>query len=204
MKIETINQLNWQKGEGLVPSIIQDADSREVLMLGYMNEDSLKLTLTTRKIHFFSRSRQVIWLKGETSCHYLKLVALLSDCDQDALLFLVEPMGPVCHKKTISCFTGLPDSVWTTLQQMEKRINQRAQQGDENSYTVSLLNSGLNRIAQKVGEEAVETVIAALKENDEQLCNEAADLLYHLSVLFKGREISWRDVLAVIRLRLQT
>jgi len=197
------NDLNWDKTNGLIPAIIQDAKVGTVLMLGYMNKEALEITLKTGRVTFYSRSKQKIWVKGETSGNYLKLKTITLDCDSDTFLIMVSPEGPTCHKGDQSCFKSnnkLND--WNILQTLETLILSRVREGSPDSYTVSLLNSGINKVTQKVGEEAVETVIAGLMESDEQLCNEIADLFYHTLVLLNCRKLFLADVLTVLVTRL--
>lgn len=195
--------LNWEQSSGLIPAIIQDFKSGIVLMLGYMNKEALTKTLSTRKVTFYSRRRQALWVKGETSGNYLNLVNIVADCDQDALLVFANPAGPTCHQNTVSCFDHKQVCDWMTLQTMEVVINSRVKEQVSDSYTVDLVNAGINRIAQKVGEEAVETVVAALQESDARLCDEATDLIYHLVVLLRYRQLSLTDIFTVIRSRMQ-
>lgn len=197
-----IEKLDWQKVDGLIPAIVQDAQSGQVLMLGYMNQEALQQTQQTGQVTFFSRSKQALWVKGETSGHFLQVVEITEDCDNDALLVLATPQGPTCHKGTPSCFvreTTYRD--WEVLSQLESVITQRQQEMPADSYTTSLFESGIDKIAQKVGEEGVEVVIAALKESDERLTSESADLLFHLLVLLRQRGLSLADVLVELRRR---
>lgn len=194
--------LDWKKGNGLLPAIVQDVNTGSVLMLGYMNEESLALTLTTNKVTFFSRSRQSLWMKGgEISGNYLDLISITADCDNDTLLVMANPQGPTCHLGTPSCFENNQDHAWQVLQNLETTIKQRQVTMPSDSYTADLISEGVNKVAQKVGEEAIETVIAALKESDKNLCNETADLLYHLLVLLRCRALSITDVLDVLKAR---
>lgn len=181
-----INTLNWNKTDGLIPAIIQDVTNHQILMLGYMNPESLKLTQETGQVTFFSRSRQSLWVKGETSGNYLDVVEIMPDCDGDALLIRVQPQGPVCHRETQSCFEPLLPFEFLT--ELEKTIQNRFKEKSDHSYVSRLSQEGLDRIAQKVGEEAIETVIASKNEDLHNLENEAADLLFHLMVLlqYKG------------------
>ena len=179
-------QLNWNKTDGLIPAVIQDAQSGQVLMLGYMNSESLRLTQETGLVTFFSRSRQSLWVKGETSGNALEVVEIQPDCDQDALLVKVKPRGPVCHRKTPTCF----DREFDFLTELDVVIQIRLQDQPANSYISKLTQGGLDRVAQKVGEEAVETVIAAKNEDLVPLENEAADLLFHLMVLLRYKNSS--------------
>jgi phosphoribosyl-AMP cyclohydrolase / phosphoribosyl-ATP pyrophosphohydrolase len=178
---------DFNKGtSGLLPAIVQDALTREVLMLGYMNEESYKLTESTRKLTFFSRSRNALWVKGETSGNYVEVEKLMVDCDSDTILVFGNPTGPVCHLNTPNCF----DENSFTLKSLEKIIKSRKESGDEKSYTSRLFNSGLKKIAQKVGEEASEILLEAESGSDERLISETADLMYHLLVLLRARNIN--------------
>jgi phosphoribosyl-ATP pyrophosphohydrolase/phosphoribosyl-AMP cyclohydrolase len=197
-----MHALNFEKSDGLIPAIIQDATTHQVLMLGYMNKEALEKTLAEGKVTFFSRSKNRLWTKGETSGNFLHLVDWKSDCDQDALLMRVRPEGPVCHTGSDTCFNekNLPTDFLT---QLEEIIRQRRDNPSEKSYTASLFEKGLNKIAQKVGEEAVELVIEA-KDNDETLfLNEAADLMFHYLILLNAKGNCLQDVLDVLRERHQ-
>ncbi len=202
MSIE-INQINWQKVDGLLPVIVQHADQLTVLMLGYMNEQALRQTLTDQKVTFYSRTKQRLWQKGETSGHYLSVVSMHLDCDQDSLLILAKPHGPTCHLGNNSCFDVplRPDiSLLATLEQV---VAERQANPNQESYTASLFEQGMPRMAQKVGEEGVEVAVAALAESDEALANEAADLLFHLAVLLRARDMGWLAVLNTLFQRMQ-
>lgn len=198
MTPEQIEQLNWQKQDGLLPAIIQDADSRQVLMLGYMDRAALRATLDSGKVTFFSRSKQRLWMKGEQSGHVLELVRLETDCDRDSLLVQARPQGPTCHLQRASCF---PDAPSDFLAVLERRIEARLAADPAESYTRRLLDRGLPKVAQKVGEEAVETVIAALAEDGNALRNESADLLYHLLVLLRAKDMRLSQVIDTLRSR---
>ena len=198
MTPEQIEQLDWQKQDGLLPAIIQDADSRQVLMLGYMDRAALRATLDSGKVTFFSRSRQRLWMKGEQSGHVLELVRLETDCDRDSLLVQARPQGPTCHLQRASCF---PDAPSDFLAVLERRIEARLAADPAESYTRRLLDKGLPKVAQKVGEEAVETVIAALAEDGNALRNESADLLYHLLVLLRAKDMRLSQVIDTLRSR---
>lgn len=198
MTPEQIEQLNWQKQDGLLPAIIQDADSRQVLMLGYMDRAALRATLDSGKVTFFSRSKQRLWMKGEQSGHVLELVRLETDCDRDSLLVQARPHGPTCHLQRASCF---PDAPSDFLAVLERRIEARLAADPAESYTRRLLDRGLPKVAQKVGEEAVETVIAALAEDGNALRNESADLLYHLLVLLRAKDMRLSQVIDTLRSR---
>lgn len=184
---------------GLVPAIVQDDLDGRVLMLGYMNREALQLTLETGRVTFFSRSRQRLWTKGETSGNYLELTSVAVDCDGDALLVRAVPTGPVCHTGAGTCFTATDDG--PLLQRLEGVIEQRRVGAPEESYVASLFRKGLPRMAQKVGEEAVEVVVEAMGSDDEHLLEEAADLLFHTLVLLHAKGHGLRDVLAVLRKR---
>lgn len=183
-------KIDFEKGNGLIPAIIQDIDTRKVLMLGYMNKDAYEQTLQTKKVTFFSRSRNCLWVKGETSGNYLHLKEIKCDCDNDALLILVKPEGPVCHKGTDTCWGENNErNALAFLSELQDFINDRKQKMPENSYTTSLFKDGINRIAQKVGEEALETVIEAVNGTNERIVYEGADLLYHLIVLLAEKNL---------------
>lgn len=185
--------LAWDKQDGLLPAIVQDADTLRVLMLGYMDRDALAATLASGRVTFFSRSRQRLWTKGESSGHGLTLVAIEADCDADTLLVRARPAGPTCHTGAVSCFPTAPaDSVAA----LDGVVARRVADAPEGSYTRRLLDAGIARIAQKVGEEGVETALAAVTADDAALRGEAADLVYHLLVLLRARGLAWDDVRA--------
>jgi phosphoribosyl-ATP pyrophosphohydrolase/phosphoribosyl-AMP cyclohydrolase len=193
MNEQDLERLDWRKGGGLLPAVVQDARSGRVLMLGYMNEASLRRTLLERRVVFHSRSRNALWLKGETSGNYLNVVDVSGDCDDDSILVLVHPDGPTCHKGTESCFADArtPDASGIGfLKSLETTIARRIAENPEGSYTARLYASGIGRVAQKVGEEGVETALAAVTRSDDELVGESADLLYHLLVLLKARNLS--------------
>ncbi len=187
--------LDWDKQGGLVPTVVQDAASHRVLMLGYMSPESLERTLSTGLATFHSRSRQRLWTKGETSGHHLRVVALEADCDADALLLRVVPEGPTCHLGRTSCFPGAAGSA---LGALDAVVAGRARTMPEGRYTTRLLAAGVRRVAQKVGEEGVETALAAVAQDDEALLGEAADLAYHLLVLLRARGLGLADVERVL------
>jgi phosphoribosyl-AMP cyclohydrolase / phosphoribosyl-ATP pyrophosphohydrolase len=186
--------------DGLVPVIVQDENTAAVLMLGYMNQTAFDMTCSTRKATFFSRSKQRIWVKGETSGHFLHVRHLLLDCDQDAILLKVKPDGPTCHTGTDTCW-GERNTPLSFLQALEHVVWERKNNPSSSSYTSSLFAEGLPKMAQKVGEEAVETIIEALGNDQERLLNESADLLFHLLVLLAAKEVHLADVEAVLRAR---
>lgn len=192
-----IKKINWQKCNNLIPVIIQDAKTLEVLMLGFMNEEALKLTQDTNKVHFWSRTKNRIWMKGEESSNILNVIDIKLDCDNDSLLILVNPIGNTCHKGTKSCF-NLRTNFLIELQEI---IDDRIKNPKNESYISKLFQKGLNKVAQKVGEEATEVVIAALKETDEEFLNESADLLFHLILLIKSKRFSINDVINVMKTR---
>ena len=196
-----LDGLAWDKMDGLLPAVVQDAGTSLILMLGYMNRDALAATLDSGFVTFFSRSKNRLWQKGETSGNRLALRSVRTDCDDDALLVLADPQGPTCHLGTASCFgeAEAPGPAW--LAQLERVIQSRAAAPPEESYTARLLAAGLPRIAQKVGEEGVETALAAVTADDAALTGEAADLLYHLLVLLHARGLSLNDAITVLRER---
>jgi phosphoribosyl-ATP pyrophosphohydrolase/phosphoribosyl-AMP cyclohydrolase len=186
--------------DGLVPAIIQDSETSKVLMLGYMNRDAFAKTMSDGKITFFSRSKQRLWTKGEESGNYLIVQSHEVDCDQDALLFKVKPVGPVCHTGADTCWNESNIST-DFLNQLEKIINLRKNSPDEGSYVSSLFKKGINKIAQKVGEEAVELVIEAKDQNDELFVNEAADLLFHYLILLNSKGFNLDDIRKILKQR---
>ena len=194
-------KLDFAKNNGLIPAIVQDAQTKTVLMLGYMNEEALRKTKETGLVTFFSRSRQTLWTKGETSGNYLKLTDILVDCDQDTLLVKAVPSGPVCHLGTDTCFAENNRQSPVFLEYLETVLEDRKQHPTPESYTARLFENGINRIAQKVGEEATEVVIDGVNGSDERLAEESADLIYHLLVLLKARNLSLRDVIKVLEER---
>lgn len=188
--------VDFKKGNGLIPVIVQDAQSLQVLMLGYMNEAALQKTITEWKVCFFSRSKNRLWTKGETSGNYLRVAEIYPDCDQDSLLILARPDGPTCHKGETSCFSTRGAKGF--LYYLEKIIGERIDRNISSSYTNRLFQKGINKIAQKVGEEAVELVIEAKDDNAELFKNEAADLLYHYLILLKAKGYSLADIEQVL------
>ena len=198
MNSETITALDWSKQNGLIPAIIQDAETLQVLMLGYMNSEALARTLESGQVTFFSRSKNRLWTKGESSGHFLSLVSIQTDCDSDSLLIMATPNGPTCHLNRQSCFADAPAYF---LCELEQRIIERKSADPQTSYSKRLMDSGLAKVAQKVGEEAVETVIAACIQDDKALLNESADLLYHLIVLLQTKQLSLQQVIAVLKNR---
>jgi len=198
-----IDNLAWEKMDDLIPAIVQDAFDGSVLMQGFMNREALSVTLDSGKVTFWSRSRQELWTKGETSGNYLDLVDVHVDCDRDCLLVRARPEGPTCHLGTDTCFDGqgrvIPELAF--LAELERVIAERDENRPEGSYTTTLFESGVKRIAQKVGEEGVETALAAVAGDDEELLNESADLVYHLLVLLRSRQLGLGSMLDVLKAR---
>ncbi len=193
-------KLNYDKyADGLVPAIVQDARSGTVLMLGFVNEEAMRLTEETQRVTFFSRSRQKLWTKGETSGNFLKLVSIHVDCDEDTLLIKAEPVGPTCHTGEFSCFGTENVSNLALLDELEAVIDERRSNPSERSYVSDLFAKGINKIAQKLGEEAVELVIEAKDDNIDAFRSEAADLLFHYLVLLRAKNVSINDILAVLK-----
>ena len=191
--------IDFNKGDGLVPAIIQDAQTMQVLMLGYMNREAFDKTRESGNVTFFSRSKNRLWMKGESSGNTLTLVDLKLDCDNDTLLIYAIPKGPTCHTGSTSCFKD--ETAKGFVYQLEKTINDRIDSNDPNSYTNDLYQKGINKVAQKVGEEAVELVIEAKDSNDDLFKNEAADLIYHLRILLKKKNMSFTQIEKVLKSR---
>ncbi|APQ18909.1 bifunctional phosphoribosyl-AMP cyclohydrolase/phosphoribosyl-ATP diphosphatase HisIE [Maribacter hydrothermalis] len=187
---------DWEKmSDGLVPAIIQDARTKNVLMLGYMNAEALKKTTESGKVTFFSRSKQRLWTKGEESGNFLNLVSIKNDCDDDSLLITVNPVGPTCHTGTDTCWKEENNSQFGFFSELEDTIKERRTTADDSkSYVASLFKKGINKIAQKVGEEAVETVIEAMDNNDELFLYESADLLFHYLMLLQAKGFTLKDI----------
>jgi len=203
MKVNTQNlsQLAWEKQEGLLPAVIQDAYSGSLLMLAYMNPESLQKTLETGEVTFYSRSRKTIWRKGETSGNTLQCVEVTADCDADTLKVLAIPAGPVCHLGTPTCWDADEEPSLAFLAKLETVIQGRRSVSGEDSYTSRLFGRGRKHIAQKVGEEAVETVIAAVDNDKQEFLEESADLMFHLLVLVNDMQLSFNDVIGVLKSR---
>lgn len=195
------NKLDWNKGNGLLPAIVQDARSGAVLMLGYMNAEALAQTRQRGKVTFYSRSKHRLWTKGETTGHHLLVKSVRADCDNDTLLIQAEPAGPTCHRGTRSCFGDGSEPGLAFLAVLDALVAQRAHELPGGSYTTALFEKGVRRIAQKVGEEGVETVLAATTGDDAELLDESADLLFHLIVLLRARGKSLSDVVDCLRAR---
>jgi len=191
--------IDFQKNEGLVPVVIQHASTMQVLMLGYMNEEALEKTRAEGKVTFFSRSKQRLWTKGETSGNFLTVDEIQVDCDNDTLLIKAYPQGPTCHTGSTSCFQE--ETPKGFLYELEKVIEQRITENPEGSYTAKLFSRGVNKVAQKVGEEAVELVIESKDNNIDLFRNEAADLLYHFLILLKTKDLKLQDIEEVLKER---
>lgn len=197
---QQINQLDWAKVDNLMPVVVQHAVSGEVLMMGYMTPEALNVTQSSGKVTFFSRTKQRLWTKGESSGNFLNLVSIYPDCDNDTLLALVNPIGPTCHKGNTSCFHPAATD-WGFLFQLEELLASRKNADPESSYTAKLYASGTKRIAQKVGEEGVETALAATVNDRFELTNEASDLMYHLLVLLQDQDLNFSTVIENLRQR---
>lgn len=191
--------LNFSKAaDGLLPAIIQDVSTRTVLMLGYMNEEALTKTQESGNVTFYSRSKKRLWTKGEESGNFLELVSIKEDCDQDTLLIQVKPKGPTCHKGSDTCWDSKNESSFGFLSELEATIKSRKENNSEESYVASLFRKGINKIAQKVGEEAIETVIEAKDDNEELFLNESADLLFHYMILLQAKGYTLTDIVSVL------
>jgi phosphoribosyl-ATP pyrophosphohydrolase/phosphoribosyl-AMP cyclohydrolase len=194
-----MEQIDFSKGNGLVPVVIQDNNTLQVLMVGYMNEEALKKTTREKRVTFFSRSKNRLWTKGETSGNYLQVVEILSDCDNDSILIKADAAGPTCHTGSTSCFAE--ETTKGFIYKLENVINQRIDNNEVESYTNKLYKKGINKVAQKVGEEAVELVIEAKDDNIDLFKNEAADLLYHLLILLKTKGVNLQSIEEVLKER---
>ncbi len=200
-QIQDIKAIDFSKEDGLVPAIIQDNNTGKVLMLGYMNEAALEQTLDSGKVTFFSRSKQRLWTKGETSENFLNLVSISPDCDQDALLVKVNPEGPTCHLGDDTCWEESNENNLQFLGHLTEVIKERRQKSPEESYVARLFSKGINKVAQKVGEEAVEAVIEAKDSDDNLFLNESADLLFHYMMLLEAKGFTLNDVISVLKER---
>ena len=194
-------KIDWKKTDGLVPAIVQDAATLQVLMLGYMNAEALKQTQRTKRVTFFSRSKQRLWVKGESSGNFLNVVSVTVDCDNDTLLIKANPIGPTCHRGTPSCFGDDGATGVGFLGHLDQFLAQRIKSKDKTSYTVRLALEGVGRVAQKVGEEGLETALAAVAGKDKDFAGEAADLLYHLIVLMRVKKMTLNTAIAVLEKR---
>ncbi|MEQ8238785.1 MAG: bifunctional phosphoribosyl-AMP cyclohydrolase/phosphoribosyl-ATP diphosphatase HisIE [Cyclobacteriaceae bacterium] len=195
---------DFDKSNGLIPVVVQDAKSDKVLMLGYQNEEAFNQTKATKKVTFFSRSKNRIWVKGETSGNFLHLEKILIDCDNDTLLIKANPVGPVCHTGSDTCFNEENTAGISFLNKLSAIIHDRHTNPTDDSYTASLFKKGKNKLAQKVGEEGVEVVIEAMAENKDLLLNESADLIFHLMVLLESQQLALGDVVNILEKRHQS
>jgi len=198
-----VEQIDFSKGDGLIPAVIQDANTFQVLMLGYMNEEAYLKTSKEGRVTFFSRTKNRLWTKGEESGNYLNVIDMTIDCDNDALLIKVDPIGPTCHKGTKTCWGENEATSFGVVETLERTIAQRWDSESSESYVASLKQKGTHKIAQKVGEEAVEVVIEALRTDDDLLLEESADLLFHYLLLLKAKGYSLNDVLHVLKGRMK-
>ena len=197
-------KLDFEKySDGLVPAIVQDSETGTVLMLGFMNQEAVEKTNQTGRVMFYSRSRQTLWTKGETSGNFLDLISITADCDNDTLLIKVKPAGPVCHTGASTCFGDTNQNSVDLLAELEAVIDERRRERPEDSYVAKLFEKGINKIAQKVGEEAVELVIEAKDDDPDKFRSEAADLLFHYLILLRAKGVSIRDVITVLETRRQ-
>ncbi|MEL6560355.1 MAG: bifunctional phosphoribosyl-AMP cyclohydrolase/phosphoribosyl-ATP diphosphatase HisIE [Bacteroidota bacterium] len=194
-------EIDFEKGNGLVPAIIQDVTNGTVLMLGYMNQEAVDKTIASGKVTFYSRSKQRLWTKGESSGNFMIYDHMVVDCDKDTLLVKAKPTGPVCHTGTATCFGDDTIENHAFLSRLETIITDRKENDSDQSYTASLFRKGINKIAQKVGEEAVELVIEAKDDDDELFTNEAADLLFHYLILLQEKGFKLKDILSVLEAR---
>ena len=194
-------KIKFDKTTGLIPAIIQDVETKSVLMLGYMNQEAYNKTIETKRVTFFSRSKQRLWTKGETSGNFLNLISVENDCDNDTLLFKVKPDGPTCHLGTDTCWGNDNEQNYGFLSLLEDVITERRTNMSDKSYTASLFKKGINKIAQKVGEEAVEVVIEAKDNDDNLFLNESADLLFHYLILLQAKGFKLNDVVNILKNR---
>ncbi|QJC29423.1 bifunctional phosphoribosyl-AMP cyclohydrolase/phosphoribosyl-ATP diphosphatase HisIE [Enterobacteriaceae endosymbiont of Plateumaris pusilla] len=199
--INTLNQLNWTKTHGLIPAIIQHKISGQVLMHGFLNKESLKKTLELKKVTFFSRVKNRLWTKGEITGNYLYVKNIMTDCDKDSLLILVNPIGKTCHLNINSCFKNKKIPKYTFLYFLENLLEKRKNSNLNDSYTYNLYKSGTKRISQKVGEEAIETILAVNDNNYQEIINETSDLIYHLLVLLKNKNINFSEIIENLQKR---
>jgi phosphoribosyl-AMP cyclohydrolase / phosphoribosyl-ATP pyrophosphohydrolase len=199
--MSNLDQIDFAKGDGLVPAIIQDGNTLQVLMLGYMNQEALLKTQSEGKVCFFSRTKNRLWTKGEESGNYLNVQSIQLDCDQDTLLILVDPVGPTCHKGTKTCWGDGETTSYGIISELENTIRERWDSESTDSYVAALKANGTHKIAQKVGEEAVEVVIEALRNDDHLFLEESADLLFHYLLLLKAKGYELNAVLEVLKSR---
>lgn len=197
----TLPTISWKKGNGILPAIIQDAQTKMVLMQGYFSKESLDITLKEGKVCFYSRSRQELWIKGESSGNFLLVKEILLDCDGDSFLVKVQPQGPTCHKGFDTCWKEQNQTAYGFLNSLEKVITNRKENPNEKSYVSQLFEKGINKVAQKVGEEAVEMLIEAKDNNDKLFLNESADLLFHYLILLQAKGFTLKDVVSILEER---
>lgn len=202
MTMLAVEDIDWQKVDNLLPAVIQDAITLQVLMLGYLNRVSLQESLVSGQVTFYSRTKERLWRKGETSGNFLNIVKIIPDCDNDSILILVNPDGPTCHLGHVSCFQNEDLLGIGTLGRLQRILEHRQKEPKEGSYTTKLLTEGINRIAQKVGEEGVEVALAGVIESNDALINETVDLIYHLMVLLRARDINVGSIYAEIKARI--
>lgn len=200
-KLEDIQQIDFSKNDGLVPAVVQDAQTAKVLMMGYMNAESIQVSKETGDVTFYSRSKKRLWTKGESSKNYLKLVDILIDCDEDTLLVKAHPEGPTCHKGDDTCWSENNTDHLPFLDYLTSVIQTRKNDDPKKSYTAKMFKKGINKLAQKVGEEAVELVIEAKDNDDELFKNEAADLLFHYMMLLEAKGFELKDIIQVLQQR---
>ncbi|MCE2596997.1 bifunctional phosphoribosyl-AMP cyclohydrolase/phosphoribosyl-ATP diphosphatase HisIE [Motilimonas cestriensis] len=198
---EKLSALDWDKVDGLMPVIVQDAVSAQVLMLGYVNQEALSATIESGNVTFFSRTKSRLWCKGETSGHFLKVVEITPDCDNDTLLITANPIGPTCHLGNVSCFENEQQPAMTFIAHLEQFLAERKAADPSESYTAALFAKGTKRISQKVGEEGVEVALAAMAKDREELICESADLLYHLTVLLQNEGVALEEVVNQLKSR---
>lgn len=196
-----INSLNWKKVNGMIPVIIQHFESAEILMHAYMNKIALEKTIKENEVTFFSRTKKVLWKKGMTSGNILKVIRIIKDCDNDCLLILVDPYGPTCHIGKKSCFSKNYEFFWSFIYQLEAIIRDKKYLHNKESYTFKLYKNGIKRVAQKVGEEAIETILSSLTKNNDELINESSDLIYHLLVLLSIKNIKFKQIIYKLKER---
>lgn len=196
-----MKNINYEKGNGLIPCIVQDNSTLQVLMLGYMNQEAVEKTIESKKVTFYSRSKERIWVKGEESGNFLNLISMKLDCDNDTLLIVAKPNGPTCHTGTKTCWKEENSTNYGVIERLENVIADRINNPNNKSYVSDLMSKGINKVAQKVGEEAVEVVIEAKDNNDALFLSESADLLFHYLILLQAKGFKLNDVLSILAAR---
>lgn len=196
-----MKNINYEKGNGLIPCIVQDNSTLQVLMLGYMNQEAVDQTIETKKVTFYSRSKERIWVKGEESGNFLEFISMQVDCDNDTLLIVAKPTGPTCHTGTKTCWKEEKSTSYGVIERLENVILDRINNPNDKSYISDLVSKGINKVAQKVGEEAIETVIEAKDNNDDLFLNESADLFFHYLILLQAKGFKLDDVLTILSTR---